>query len=156
VLGGIAIGGLVTLSLGLTVRWAIDGLGDFRVETWRARMRKAGKSPEFSSEELFKELESLQGTDWPTWWLGVFERLLFFGALWVDAGVVVTGWLALKVASKWQSWVAADAAEERDVDRRVLLTEVVYLRFLIGTGMNLIFALIGLGVGRWFASSLAG
>jgi len=153
---GIAAGGLVTFALGLTVRWTLDGLRAFRIERWRARLQKLGGSYQFNFEEVFKEPENPQETDWPTWWLGVFERLLFFGALWIDAGIIVVGWLALKVASKWQSWREADPARDRDRDLRILVTEIGYLRFLIGTAMNVIAALVGVGVGRLVVASITG
>lgn len=45
--------------------------------------------------------------------LGKLERLVFFIGFWIPVFEVVAGWLALKVASKWQVWSSIIAAPSK-------------------------------------------
>lgn len=47
------------------------------------------------------------------WWLGHFERLLFFGAVWPESYEIIAGWLAFKVASKWEVWSSIISVPEK-------------------------------------------
>jgi len=88
-------------------------------------------------------------------WIGITERLLFFTALWVGAPILVGAWLAFKVASKWESWTnltrvppqLKDAKSDLDYFiARTRWSSRTMQRFLVGTGLNLLSAFIGLGV----------
>ena len=90
-------------------------------------------------------------------WIGRFERILFFGAAYVSAWAIVGGWLALKVASKWESWkvvgdiAGADLANPKldfYVARRQWAT-LGYVGFLIGTLTNGFVAYVCVLIARW-------
>ena len=86
-------------------------------------------------------------------WIGITERLLFFIVLWVSAPILVGAWLAFKVASKWESWsnltrvpnelddVVSDLAYFK---ARTRWSSRTMQRFLVGTGLNLLAAFVGL------------
>lgn len=83
-------------------------------------------------------------------WLGFFERLISLAAFWMEAYVIIAGWLAFKVASKWEIWrnviqVPSKLDEVPDLTylrARNAWGSWIFTRFLIGTLMNV---LIGLG-----------
>lgn len=88
--------------------------------------------------------------------LGKLERLLFFGAFWIDAPVVIAAWLAFKVASKWNAWSnvisvpeTMSGMDELDylIARRRWGSQVL-MTFLIGTLSNIIIGFLGVVVGR--------
>lgn len=152
---GVSVGALVSVLIGVFVGPVLDFVRAFRVREWRRVRESFKQDARFDFAELFGEPEARTATDWASFLLGTVERLLLFGAIWVEAYVLVVGWLAVKVASKWQSWRLADDTRERDDKRRSLYTEVGYLRFLIGTGMDVVIAMAGVGVGRMVVVSLA-
>ena len=88
--------------------------------------------------------------------LGNLERLLFFGAFWVDAPSVVAAWLAFKVASKWNAWTNVISVPktlsgtnelEYLVARRRWGSQLL-TTFLVGTLSNVIIGFLGVVVGR--------
>lgn len=88
--------------------------------------------------------------------LGHLERLLFFGAFYVNAEAVVAGWLAFKVASKWNAWtnVVTVPKEIAGIDpiefliaRRSWASHVL-MTFLVGTLANVIAGYLGVVVAR--------
>lgn len=40
----------------------------------------------------------------PGKWLGALERILIFFAVWTNEYTIIAGWLAFKVATKWEVW----------------------------------------------------
>lgn len=86
-------------------------------------------------------------------WLGILERILSFIAFYEEAPVVIAGWLAFKVASKWQVWTNViklpkelGEAKEDDlsfVRARRYWAQMLLMRFLIGTLSNV---LIGMAI----------
>jgi hypothetical protein len=88
--------------------------------------------------------------------LGHLERLLFFAAFWSDAQIVVAGWLAFKVASKWNAWTNV-VAVPKEIDgldpidfliaRRKWGSHVL-MTFLIGTLCNILVGFVGAAIGR--------
>ena len=91
------------------------------------------------------------------WILGNIERLLFFGAFWVDAPTVTAAWLAFKVASKWNAWSnvisvpkTLSGIDELDflIARRRWGSQLL-TTFLVGTLSNIVIGLLGVGGGRY-------
>jgi len=89
--------------------------------------------------------------------LGYLERLLFFGAFWIDAPVVIASWLAFKVASNWNAWsnvisvpTKISGIDELDylVARRRWGSQLL-MTFLIGTLSNVVTGFLGAVIGRW-------
>src|SRR5262249_14402369 len=90
-------------------------------------------------------------------WLGHLERPFFFGAFWFDANVAVAGWLAFKVAFKWNAWtnVVAVPTELDGVDpidfliaRRCWGSHKL-MTFLLGTLANIVLGGLGVIVGKY-------
>lgn len=88
--------------------------------------------------------------------LGNLERLLFFGAFWLNAPSVIAAWLAFKVASKWNAWTnvisvpktLSGATElEYFVARRRWGSQLLK-SFLVGTLANVIIGFLGVVVGQ--------
>jgi hypothetical protein len=105
-------------------------------------------------EKLWKKLVRIPGKRGGLW-IGVTERLIFFVALWASAPILVGAWLAFKVASKWEAWTnlsrVPSKLDDAESDLEYFLARTRWSsrtmqRFLVGTGLNLIAAIIGLGV----------
>ena len=87
--------------------------------------------------------------------LGVLERVLFFGSLWLGRYEVAAGWLAFKVAAKWAAWQnimkMPDQIFKDDIwmefKNRNMVGSYLVGRFLNGTLYNIICAAIGWTVG---------
>lgn len=88
--------------------------------------------------------------------LGFLERFLFFCAFLANADVVVAGWLAFKVASKWNAWtnVVSVPKDILGVDpigfliaRRSWASHLL-MTFLVGTLANVIAGFLGVVVTR--------
>ncbi|WCM49126.1 hypothetical protein OH720_19205 [Pseudomonas sp. WJP1] len=88
--------------------------------------------------------------------LGPLERFLFFCAFLVNADVVVAGWLAFKVASKWNVWtnIVSVPKDIPDIDpigfliaRRSWASHLL-VTFLVGTLANVIAGFLGVVVAR--------
>ena len=89
-------------------------------------------------------------------WIGFFERLLTFGIFWLGAYVALAGWLAFKVAAKWESWSnivqvpsSLPNTEELEYFRaRKELGSWIFSRFLIGTLLNALIGIVGAEIGK--------
>lgn len=89
--------------------------------------------------------------------IGHVERPIFFAALWITGGwPILTSWLVFKLAYYWQSAnfmafpVEVPTKEQAAwiLSKRQLGTHHVATA-LVGTGANIIWALIGVAVGKW-------
>lgn len=88
--------------------------------------------------------------------LGFLERIIFFAAFFSNAGLVAAGWLAFKVASKWQVWehiiqLPKEFPCEDPLERLRVRTEwgsLLLSRFLMGTLYNVFCGLAGAAVAR--------
>jgi len=109
------------------------------------------KPPEGVPTEKWQEI--LGGNPPAAKWLGILESLLAYGSILAfdkNATLVVGGWLAFKVASKWESWQnisrvpeSLDDVSEVDFLRaRRQWSTTLYLRFLVGTLLNLMFGFL--------------
>jgi hypothetical protein len=84
------------------------------------------------------------------------ERIVFFGAFWAGLESVIAGYLAFKVASKWNAWsnIVAVPKEIPGLDpleyliaRRCWGSHVL-VTFLVGTLANVMIAYLGVLAGR--------
>lgn len=89
--------------------------------------------------------------------IGHVERPIFFAALWIIGGwPILTSWLVFKLAYYWQganfTSFPVDAPTEEQaawlVAKRQLGTHHAATA-LVGTGANIILALVGVAVGKW-------
>jgi len=88
------------------------------------------------------------------WMLGLLERLVTLVALTVDAPVIIVAWLAFKVASKWEVWgnVIQVSRKLEGTDEISFLSArrrwgaIMYMRFLLGTLLNLIIGMAAFGL----------
>lgn len=97
---------------------------------------------------------------------GWMEATYFFVSIWLGAPLVVGGWLAFKLGSKWEVWqtivkVPADG-EKLDADGVAKLAtrnrwaSKVLTAHLSGTLANILVAGVAVGVGRLFAHIVLG
>jgi hypothetical protein len=74
----------------------------------------------------------------PTWLLGLIERLLYMISLFVGAPQFIGVWLVLKATVRWRA--------VKDDKEYGTATDIVWL---IGTGLNLLTAVVGVFVSLW-------
>jgi hypothetical protein len=87
--------------------------------------------------------------------LGVLERVLFFGSLWLGRYEIAAGWLAFKLGAKWATWQHITRMPEKivpndiakDIEIRTIVSSRVLGRFLNGTLYNILCAAIGWIIG---------
>ncbi|MEW8185663.1 MAG: hypothetical protein AB2794_11685 [Candidatus Thiodiazotropha endolucinida] len=86
-------------------------------------------------------------------WLGILERILSFTAFFLNAPLIIVGWLAFKVASKWQVWanvVQVPKASDGAIDKSSITFLIarhrwgsfILMRFLIGTVTNVLLGIV--------------
>ena len=83
-------------------------------------------------------------------WIGYIERLIFFMGFWLDKYEIIGGWLAFKVASKWEVWgnvvrvadVKKDESSACDLKVRKDWGTWLFTRFIVGTASNVLIAAI--------------
>jgi len=133
----------VTLILGWPLGKVLDGLNP---------LKGSGK-PEGMTDDQWNYFEhQIPGGDV----IGRFERTFFFATILANIPVVVAGWLAFKVASKWQVWANVYQVPESlkkidPVDYFIFRTHLgarIYQRFLVGMLGNILAAIIGVAVFR--------
>ena len=106
------------------------------------------------AEELKEKWTELTSGNEGGAYLGYLERLLFFGAFWNEAPIVIAAWLAFKVASKWNAWtnvISPPKGIEKIDDLDYLIARRrwgshVLVTFLVGTLSNLILGYLGMVV----------
>ena len=109
------------------------------------------------SETPNKEWKKLIGQRAAGGWIGIVEQPLFFAALWANSyWWLLPAWLVMKTAFYWQSanFTAFPESAPKDeveanylVAKRQLGTHHVATA-LVGTGANILAALIGVAIGR--------
>lgn len=109
------------------------------------------------SGELSVHWEKLKNQSTGGRWIGLVERPIFFAALWISgAWPLLASWLVLKLGFYWQSANFAafpqSSPDSKEADylvaKRQLGTHNVATA-LVGTGANIVLALVGVAVGRW-------
>ncbi|MDH3280932.1 MAG: hypothetical protein OEQ18_07360 [Gammaproteobacteria bacterium] len=110
-----------------------------------------------------KQPTSLSEADWNSLtarpgsgdWLGFLERLLSFATFAVAEYVILGGWLAFKLAAKWEAWKnigqVAPSVESIPTliwyQARSAHSSWLLSRFLIGTLANILIGLVGVLAG---------
>jgi len=137
VFGGIAV---TTFLVGFIVRWALDWMtAKYKVpdevdpEVWATVV---------AGTEGFSDRGGVAGR-----LIGWLERLLYVAAIWHGAVAIIPGWLAVKVATKWQSWSKLLGDIDIHPDLEIMkLHAIRYFswrlsqRFLLGNLLNVLFA----------------
>jgi len=103
-----------------------------------------------------------------TVWIGRCDQIIFFVAFWLpNAWLLAGAWLTFKVVSKWESWryfgeltkwwrevvlQPGSPSLGKDLSDGTVswlwLVGSSHATFVIGTGANVVLALLGVGVGR--------
>ncbi len=141
VLIGLAVTVILGFGVGCLVRHVGNSLGPLQAP----------------SSELTPQWAKLTSLETGGSWIGHVERPIFFAALWISgAWPILSSWLVFKLAFYWQSanfTAFPDSLQnERDaeylVSKRQLGAHHVATA-LVGTGANIVLALIGVAVGKW-------
>ena len=123
---------------------------DVSQEIWLELVRtRANAESDSSSLKLFWRAKIITYPLSATVWLGILERVLSYGAILGGVPIAIAGWLAFKVASKWQVW-ANVVQVPKETSSNLGKTEVgaliarhrwgsyVLMRFLLGTLSNIL------------------
>jgi hypothetical protein len=148
------IGLSLTLLAGMAVKPFLDCL--------RRRIVVPAISEDTEIAELWSQLQehpTASGT-----WVGIFERIVLFGAVLAGSWEAVGVWLAFKLAAKWEAWdhmgfVPDDPAPGKNVAplkwaaaRRVWAAQG-YATFVVGTAANLLLAAVGASIAECGANA---
>jgi len=138
----------------------VNYLADF-VTRWFLGNAPSTIQLEPPSKALAKKWKELTAGNEGGAYLGYLERLLYFGAFWNNEPLIITAWLAFKLASKWNVWTNVIAVPEKIkkidpidylIARRKWGSHML-VTFLVGTLSNLILAYVGV-VTMHYAASL--
>jgi hypothetical protein len=138
------VGLAVTAILGCTTKYFVRRIGN----------SLPMEAPSIEIELYWDKLRKMQtGGDA----IGHVERLLFFAALWIPNGwPILTSWLVFKLAYYWQSAnFTAFPVEPPDAKQAAWLVAKRQLganhvaTALVGTGLNLLFACVGMVIAKW-------
>ncbi len=102
----------------------------------RSQATAAGKLPNKKRTHIDP---ALQPNFWQTATIGILERALYLASLQMDRPEFVAVWLGIKTVAQSKSWT-----EKSPVPGRA-----VYNNFLVGNGLSLLYATIGVGIIRW-------
>ncbi len=111
--------------------------------------------PDEINEQLWNALQP-SGIEVGGKWLGALERLVSATAAWANEYTLLAGWLAFKVASKWEVWsnvlrVPQSLRDTPDLDylrvRRIWGSRMM-MRFLLGTLSNVMLGIFAAYVGQ--------
>jgi len=111
----------------------------------------------------WKRATSLDGGERnPAAWLGMMETALFFVCVWYAAYTLAAGFLAFKLASKWEVWQSILQVPDHldNVDPLEYLAarnrwaSSILQRWMVGTLGNVLCAFVGFGVARVLAGLL--
>ena len=144
----IAIGGIALM---LIVRPVVGAIIQ-RLAPWKNVIAPEGVPPEKWKDVLAGDPPAIK-------WLGGLECLLAYGAylgFGQQAALVVGGWLAFKVASKWESWhnisqipQSLEGVSQIDYLRaRRQWASTLYSRFLVGTLLNIMSGFLAAAIVR--------
>lgn len=141
---GIAFTIILVLLGGTIVSWIFS-----------ASRLKLQTSPEGVPDELWDAI-TRSGAETQGTWLGVLERLISAVAGWTHSYELVAGWLAFKVASKWEVWSNVLRLPETlpgvepiaYLRARRLWSSNLLMRFLIGSLANVLLGLAAAYLGR--------
>jgi hypothetical protein len=128
------------------------GLG-FLVKPFLAWLRSQIVIPRISTDPAIEGFwRELSGhPDVSGMWVGIFERTILFGALYMESWEAVGIWLVFKVAAKWEAWnhmgyvpdIPDIANSVRPLEwafaRRIWAAQG-YATFVVGTAANVLLA----------------
>lgn len=109
--------------------------------------------PKPIKEEVWKAMDKRVYTGK---WIGFFERLVSLMSFWIPAYAIIGGWLAFKVAAKWEVWKniirVPDSLEGIPqlawYQARVAYGSWLHSRFLLGTLLNVLIGAISAYLGQ--------
>lgn len=141
---GIAFTIILVLLGGIVVSWVFS-----------ASRLKLETTPEGIPAELWEALRT-SGAETQGKWLGVLERLISAVAGWTQSFELVAGWLAFKVASKWEVWSNVLRLPDTFpgveplpyLKARRLWSSNLLMRFLIGSISNVLLGLAAAYLGK--------
>ena len=151
---GVMAGVIVVSVFGATVGRLLNRMSREIMDSWKEGERLLGRKHDYSDADFnIGRVHGWRG-EVQSEMLGFVERLTYFGLLLAGAHSVLAALLALKVASKWRSWGYAGRVAINEL--RAIRTEIGYIRFLLGTSANVLYALVGFGVALGVSPGLAG
>jgi len=134
-------------------------LGGYLVEPIFSGMTGPSKptSPTNFNPDIWEQIIGRSDKNRAGKWLGILECLLFYVMIASTNYVAIAGWLAFKVAAKWEAWKnivrfpdkieSEEKISELDFLRaRTELGTWIMSKFLIGTMLNLFVGLISFGL----------
>jgi len=141
VLIGLAVTVVLGFGVGCLVRRVGESIGPF-----------TAPSPETNSQWTRWTSQKTGGS-----WIGHVERPIFFAALWISgAWPILASWLVFKLGFYWQgsnfTAFPITPPNEREADYLVAKRHLGTLHVttaLVGTGANIVLALVGVAVGKW-------
>ena len=151
---GIGAGAGVTMVLGMSIGCLLNRVTRYIMQGWKDARGEAGQRHDYSEADFnIGRVHGWRG-DLQGEMLGAVERWLYFALFLIGAEAVIAALLALKVASKWKSWTLAGEAGWPEM--KAIRAEIGYVRFLLGTTANLLYALVGVGVAHGLTAWLVG
>lgn len=110
-------------------------------------------APSAETEQQWKKLASQMANGS---WIGFTERIIFFAACWLNGWLLISSWLVFKLGFYWQGAnflaLPEKSPEPKELDyfiaKRFLGANYVST-VLVGTGVNVLIALVGVAVGKW-------
>lgn len=141
---GIAFTLILALLGGIVVSWIFS-----------ASRLKLDTTPEGVPDELWNVLRT-SGAETQGKWLGVLERLISAVAGWTQSYELIAGWLAFKVASKWEVWSNVLRLPDSFpgvepisyLKARRLWSSNLLMRFLIGSISNVLLGIAAAYLGK--------
>lgn len=111
------------------------------------------KHPEAIDDEVWKVMVERGKAGM---WIGFFERFVSLISFWIPAYTIVGGWLAFKLAAKWEAWKNVIRVPEtmEGVSQlawyraRVAYGSWLLSRFLVGTLVNVLIGAVAAYCGR--------
>jgi energy-converting hydrogenase Eha subunit A len=139
----IVVGILVALIMGPVVGWVLK-LAHLKLE-----------KPDGIGEEIWEALQP-KGIEHAGKWLASLERLVALASAWTGHYELVAGWLAFKVASKWEVWTNVlkvpeslpDIAPLQYLRVRRVWGSMMLMRFLVGTLSNVLLGVLAAYIGQ--------
>lgn len=118
-----------------------------------ATSERRPEAPPGIAEDRWRRVTSMSGIGR---WLGLLEAFVSLVAFWSEAHVIIAGWLAFKVASKWENWrnviqVPTHLEGVGDTDyliARAAWGNWIYTRFVFGTGISLMIGMVAAYLGK--------
>lgn len=143
----VIVGVITTIILGIGVRYFLNAIA---------------KKPEPPNGLKKKDWEGIIERSSGGYWIGVFERLISLTSFWLEQYSLIGGWLAFKVATKWEVWKNIIQVPNKLnpvtplnwYKARNALGSWIFTRYLVGTLTNVLIGLVATYVGSHFCEFL--